>query len=663
MKRPVFTALLLLHTLLCMPREDLFSEQFIDAMESFQEEDGEQLDVENLYDILNELKVNKLDLNKATEEEFEQLPFLSPSDARNLVRHRELYGNYQTLYELKHIPDFTKEKIDQLLPFVVIRENEKRLTLQERLRKSQSQFYVAADRFLQQKKGYLPDSTGTSRYAGSPYHYYGKYLFNAERLKASLVGEKDAGEAEWSRNGHGFDFASASMEMEGTKWMKQLCLGDYKANFGQGLVVGTGSILGKNASITNAYKNTQGIKRYASTGESGFFRGAAATLGWGSLRGTLFGSYRQADATLKGEKITSFKTDGMHRTIQEIEKKKNHTEKLWGLNLSFKRKSLTLGATLLHYHYSRTLHPAEKAYTLFRLSETSTHWNVGLDYKARLRHITFYGESALDANGHFATLNGAAIYPLSRLEISLAQRYYQPAYQSNYGGGFAENSRVENEQGIYLSTRFTPFKRLILSAYADAYRFPWALYASPTPSSGQELCLQANMKMTKQTDLTLKYKYKEKSEEENHKRTLRSTLNTQIRRWRIQTILEGNRTDKGGQSPTYGWILSQTHTGNLPKLHLSFALRYAYFQAENYDNRIYIYEKDLPYTLSFPMHYGKGHRLALSLSWKKTERLQLIAKAGCFVYTDGRASIGTGQEMMEGNISTQVKFMAKAVIP
>jgi len=663
MKRPVFTALLLLHTLLCLSQDEFFSEQFIDVMESFQEEDGEQLDIENLYDILNELKTSKLDLNKATEEEFEQLPFLSPTDARNLVRHRELYGNYQTLYELKHIPDFTKEKIDQLLPFVAIRRDEKRLTLQERLRKSQSQFYVATDRFLQQKKGYLPDSTGTSRYAGSPYHYYGKCLFNAERLKASLVGEKDAGEAEWSHTGHGFDFASASLEVEGTKWMKQLCLGDYKANFGQGLVVGTGSILGKNASVTNAYKNTQGIKRYASTGESGFFRGAAASVGWGNLHGTLFGSWRQADATLKGEKITSLKTDGLHRTTQEIEKKKNYTEKLWGLNLSFKRRSLTLGATLLHYHYSRTLHPTEKAYTHFRLSETRSHWNAGLDYKARLQHITFYGESALDANGHFATLNGAAIHPLSRLEITLAQRYYQPAYQANYGGGFAENSRVENEQGIYLSTRFTPFKRLVLAAYADAYRFPWALYASPTPSSGQELCLQANVKMTKRTDLTLKYKYKEKSEEENLKRTLRGTLNTQVRKWRIQTIMEANRADKGGQSPTYGWILSQTHTGNLPKLHLSFALRYAYFQADNYDNRIYIYEKDLPYTLSFPMHYGKGHRLAISFSWKKTERLQLIAKAGCFIYTDGRTSIGTGQEMMEGNLSTQVKFMVKAVIP
>ena len=381
------------------------------------------------------------------------------------------------------------------------------------------------------------------------------------------------------------------------------------------------------------------------------------------LYSAVFGSWRQADATLKGEKITSFKTDGLHRTTQEIEKKKNYTEKLGGLNLSYKHKGLTLGATLLHYHYSRTLHPTEKAYTLFRLSETRSHWNAGLDYKARLRHITFYGESALDANGHFATLNGAAIYPLSRLEITLAQRYYQPAYQSNYGGGFAENSRVENEQGIYLSTRFTPFKRLILSAYADTYRFPWALYASPTPSSGQELCLQANVKMTKRTDLTLKYKYKEKSEEENHKRTLRSTLNTQIGKWRIQTIAEGNCADKGGQSPTYGWILSQTHTGNLSKLHLSTAFRYAYFQAENYDNRIYIYEKDLPYTLSFPMHYGKGHRLAVSLSWKKTERLQIIAKAGCFVYTDRRTSIGTGQEMMEGNVSTQVKLMVKAVIP
>ena len=97
MKRPVFTALLLLHTLLCLSQEEFFSEQFIDAMESFQEEDGEQLDVENLYDILNELKTSKLDLNKATEEEFEQLPFLSPTDARNLVRHRELYGNYRVI--------------------------------------------------------------------------------------------------------------------------------------------------------------------------------------------------------------------------------------------------------------------------------------------------------------------------------------------------------------------------------------------------------------------------------------------------------------------------------------------------------------------------------------------------------------------------------------
>ena len=663
MKRPVFTALLLLHTLLCLSQEELLSEQFIEAMESFQEEDGEQLDVENLFDIINELRFSKLDLNTSTEEEFEQLPFLSAMDARNLVRHREAYGAYQTLYELKHIPDFTQEKINQLLPFVIIREQERRLSFKERMEKSQSQIHLSTNRYLQTKKGYVPDSAGVKRYAGSPFQYYGKYLFTAERLKASFIGEKDAGEAEWSHTGHGFDFVSASLDVEGTKWMKQICLGDYKVNFGQGLVVGTGSILGKNASVTNAYKNTQGIKRYASTGESGFFRGAATTLGWGKVRLTLLGSCLKADATIKEENISSFKTDGMHRTALELEKKRNYTEKVCGTNLSFKHKSLSLGATLLHYHYSRMLQPATKAYMRFRPSETQSHWNTGLNYKARLRHITFYGESAIDAGGHFATLNGAAIYPLSRLEITLAQRYYQHAYQAYYGKGFAEGSRIENEQGIYLSTRFVPAKRLTLSAYVDSYQFPWALYASPTPSSGQEMCVQANVKMTRQSDLTLKYKYKEKSEEESRKRTLRGTLNTQIKRWRIQTIMEGNRSDKGGQSPTYGWIVSQTHTGEIRPLHLSTAFRYAYFQAENYDNRIYIYEKDLPYTLSFPMHYGKGHRLSVSLSWKKREQLQLIAKAGWFIYTDGRTSIGTGQEMMEGNISTQVKFMIKVVIP
>lgn len=661
-RKPVFTITLLLRTILLFSQEDIFSTQFIEEMESFQEEDGAQFDVENLYDILNELRASKLDLNTTTEEEFEQLPFLSADDAGNLVRHRTLYGDYQTLYELKHIPDFTQEKIEQLLPFVTIREQGRKITFGEMMRNSQSQLFMEADRYLQDKKGYQPDTTGTTKYAGSPLHYYTKYLFNAERLKASLVGEKDAGEAEWAAGNHGFDFASASFEWEGAKWLRRLCVGDYKANFGQGLVVGTGSILGKNASVTNAYKNTQGLKRYASTGESDFFRGAGATIGKGAVRGTLFASRKRSDATLNGEDIASFKTDGMHRTELERDKKRNHTETVWGTNLSFNRPRLSVGCTYLHYQYSRRLNPTPKSYTLYRLSDTRSHWNGGIDYKVRFRHISLYGESAIDANGHLATMNGATIIPLSRLEVTLAQRHYQPEYQSNYAKGFGENSRIENEEGIYLSVRFSPFKRITIAAYADSYHFPWTLYSTRTPSSGQELAAQANGRINKEVDLTLKYKYKEKPEETNTKRTLRGTLNTQVRRWRLQTIAEGNRSDQEGKTSTYGWIVSQSVSGPIRPPRLTTAFRYAYFQAEDYNNRIYIYEKDLPYTLSFPMHYGKGHRVAVSLMWSHKERIQVHAKIGWFIYTDGRETIGTGNEEMEGNVSTQAKLLLKITI-
>ncbi len=661
-KRPVPIIALMMTTINLFSQEESFPTQFIEEMESFQEEDGEQFDIENLYDIMNELKASKLDLNTATEDDFEQLPFLTTNDANNLVRHRTLYGKYQTLYELKHIPEFTQEKIEQLLPFVAIKERDKKVTFREMMRNNQSQIFIEADRYLQRKKGYEPDTSGTTAYAGSPLHYYAKYLFNTERLKASLVGEKDAGEAEWSEGNHCFDFVSASVEMDGTKWMKRLCIGDYKANFGQGLVVGTGSILGKNASVTNAYKNTQGLKRYASTGESDFFRGAGATLGWGAFQGTLFGSHKKGDATLKGEDIASFKTDGMHRTTLETGKKRNYTETIWGANLSFRHKKLTVGCSYLHYHYSRTLHPTGKTYTRFKLSDVASHWNGGVDYKIRFRHITLFGETAIDAKGHLATINGATILPLSRLEITLAQRHYQPEYQSNYAKGFGENSRIENEEGIYLSTRFSPFKRITIAAYADSYHFPWALYSTPTSSSGQELAVQANGKLNKRMDLTLKYKYKEKPEETNQKRTLRSTLNTQMRHWRFQTIAEGNRSDQTGEATTYGWIISQSISGSIRPLHLSTAFRYAYFHAEDYDNRIYIYEKDLPYTLSFPMHYGKGHRISVSIMWSHKEKLQIHAKVGWFIYTDGRENIGTGNEAMEGNISTQAKILMKITI-
>lgn len=634
----------------------------LEEMESFQEEDGEQLDIENLFDLLNELKEQKIDLNVADEEDWEQLPFINPSDAHNLVLHRKIYGDYQTLFELKNIPNFDEEKIRQILPFVTINPQKKKESLTEMIRRGESQLHIACDRFLQHKKGYESDSNGVSKYAGSPHHYYAKYLFTAEKFKGSLVGEKDAGEAEWSANGHGFDFVSFSAEANNFKWIKQLCLGDFKANFGQGLVVGTGSILGKNASVSTAYKSTQGLKRYASTGETDFFRGAGATLLLKKTNLTLFGSARKGDATLKGEEISSFKTDGLHRTTLELEKKGNHTQRALGANLRYQHKNFTIGQTILLYGYSRTLQPANKLYNHFKLSQTKRHWNTGTDYKFRLRHASFYGEFAFDANRHFATMNGVSLFPLSRLEITLAQRYYAYGYQSYYGKGFAENSKIENEQGLYLRTRFTPIKRFAVAFYADCFKFPWALYAIEAPSSGQELCAQAEYKAAKANTVTIKYKYKEKTEAHNAKQTLRATFNTQIGEWRVQTIAEGNRSDVAEDSPTYGWILSQAISGNIKPLHLATALRYAYFQAKDYDNRIYIYEKDLPYTLSFPMHYGEGHRIAFCLTWKHSDDVQINAKVGWFIYTDGRDHIGTGMETMEGNVSTQVKLMIKLKI-
>lgn len=643
-------------------QEDDFSSSFLEDIESFQEEDGEQFDVENLLDLLNELKEQKIDLNSADEEDWEQLPFLTPNDAHNLVLHRKLYGDYQTLYELKNIPDFGEDKIHQILPFVTINKKERKESMAEMIRRGESQIHIACDRYLQHKKGYEPDSNGVSKYAGSPHHYYAKHLFTSERFKAALVGEKDAGEAEWSENGHGFDFVSFSAEAINFKRMKQICLGDFKANFGQGLVIGTGSILGKNASVSTAYKSTQGLKRYASTGETDFFRGAGATLLLGKTSLSLFGSFKNGDATLKGEDISSFKTDGLHRTSSEIEKKGNHTQYALGANLRYQHKKFTIGQTFLLYGFSRVLQPAEKTYNHFKLSQTKRHWNTGTDYKFRLRHASFYGEFAFDANRHFATMNGISLFPLSRMEITIAQRYYAYGYQSYYGKGFAENSEIGNEQGIYLRTRFSPIKRLTFAFYADCFKFPWALYSVDVSSSGQEFCVQTECKATQASLFTIKYKYKEKTEAHNAKQNLRATINTRIGTLRIQTIAEGNRSDAAENAPTYGWILSQMISGNVKPLHLSTALRYAYFHAKDYNNRIYIYEKDLPYTLSFPMHYGEGHRIALCMTWKRSDMVQINAKAGWFIYTDGRDHIGTGTETMEGNVSTQVKIMIKLKI-
>ncbi len=81
---------------------------------------------------------------------------------------------------------------------------------------------------------------------------------------------------------------------------------------------------------------------------------------------------------------------------------------------------------------------------------------------------------------------------------------------------------------------------------------------------------------------------------------------------------------------------------------LDLCVRIAYFNADNWYTRQYIYEKDLLFTYSVPSFYGKGFRFFTYLNWQISRIVSWWIKPSYTLYTN-RSSVGSGLNETEGN--------------
>lgn len=95
-----------------------------------------------------------------------------------------------------------------------------------------------------------------------------------------------------------------------------------------------------------------------------------------------------------------------------------------------------------------------------------------------------------------------------------------------------------------------------------------------------------------------------------------------------------------------------------PNKNLTINARYALFDAEEYDTRIFAYEPDVLYSFSTPAYYGKGSRFILMAKWTPLPRLDLWVRYAAWKYSD-REEIGTGQNRISGDLSSELKFQIR----
>lgn len=657
-------------------------EEFYQRIESLLEEADEELDYAELFEELQFLAQSPINLNTARADDLRRLFFLNDIQINNLLAHISKFGNLISIYELQALDGFDLETIEAMLPFVFVSEDVRRrhFTFDDMIREGNSQYFLRYQRLFEEQRGFSPidpeelETNPNARYLGSPYRLYTRYRFTYyNNVSVGFTAEKDPGE-EFFRGTqpHGFDFYSAHLLLRDFGRIRAVAIGDFQVQFGQGLTLWSGLAFGKSSDAVNVKKNGLGLRQYTSVDENNFFRGAGATIGFGNIELTAFISSKSRDATVletdtlthETLAITSLQQTGLHRTPRELEGKNAVDETIFGGNLAYRKRNFSLGLSVYHMELGAEFRRKLSFYNQFDLS-SNTNSNIGLDYNYIFRNFNVFGEFALSENGGYAILNGLMMSLDPRLSMAIVHRKFTRNYQSLFSVAFSENTRVANEKGLYVGLNARLTSRISLSAYADHFTFPWMKFRTYMPSRGYDYLLQVNYRPSRRVEMYARYRVKNKplnTREDVIIRYLDDAIRQNFRfhfgydisqsfslRNRIEVVdfLFGTRQEKG-------YMVYQDIRYRSFGSPWALTFRYALFDTDGFDSRIYAYENDVLYAFSFPFYSDKGNRVYLLARYRMSRRIDLYARLAQTYYTN-RNQIGNGLDAIEGNTRTEIK--------
>lgn len=639
-----------------------------------------EMEDDSYWQQLEALRRHPLNLNTVTGAELETLPLLNPLQVASFLRYRNLMGKLLHLHELQAIPGWDVHTIRQVLPYVTLGTGTSPLVpIAQRLRSGQHSLLMRASRVLEKTKGFLPpDTPDKEHYLGSPWRVFTRYRYMAgDLLQYGITAEKDPGETFSHPQQKGFDFYSYHLFVRRWGKIKALALGDFTVNMGQGLVHWQSLAFKKSASTLQIKRQGPVLKPYSAAGEYYFHRGAGITLQQKNWETTLFASLRKLDANLSGDSVTSISTTGYHRTRGEWNERHNLDRFTAGGNVRYSRTGWHVGLNTAHDQFSHPFKRSDDPYDLYAI--TGKRWsNHSVDYALTCHNLHFYGEAALDHQGHKAILNGLLVSLDPKADLALVYRHIDKAYQTVQGNAFTENNLPGNEQGVYAGLTLRPTPLWQVDAYADCFRFPWLKYRVNAPGNGGDYLFQLTYKPHKTVELTSRYRHEHKpANRTGEEGALRPVERTVRRNWRTQVAFQAtpvftlkSRVELVWFQPGEGAAKEKgfsafTEACYSPKPSLAANVRFHLFETDSYNARIYAYEQDVRYSFSIPPFSGKGCRYYINVRQNLSSLLmpgragkincQLWLRWAQFLYP-GKTITGSGLNELNSQQKTEFRL-------
>ncbi|HCT31452.1 MAG TPA: hypothetical protein DIW31_12175 [Bacteroidales bacterium] len=651
--------------------------EIIEEMSAKSEND---IDFTPIIEDLTNLLENPININQCSLDDLSKLIFLSDFQIKGLWDYIQEKGPILSIYELQMVYGFEKGDIERLVPFVTLEKPVEINSFKSLIAFGHHEISTKIGSVLEHQDGYqTPDNPSASHYLGSKYSTYTRYSFQSkDKLEWGLIADKDAGEEFFKgSNSNGFDYLSGYVAVSNMRPIKKLVVGDFDAEFGQGLTFWSSVSAGKSSDPLGIRKRARGLRKHSSTNENNFLRGAGVTIPISKIDVTLFGSYKNIDASLGDSLIdgepfyTSMPISGFHRTPTEIANKDLISEMIAGGNIMFKGKKIKAGLTLSHIKIDGNFTVDSSLNKLYEPSMNG-RTNVGLNLDGFLRNHHLFGEAAIETSTKEHALIAGGLFKLSSLvDFSLLVRSYSRGYTNQYTSGFAEGSGTYNENGVMTGLSVLPAKGLKLSGYIDVFVFPWLKYRVDAPSTGYEYLLQADYRISSNLMSQIRYRYK--NSELNFVSSFSKVdfvIPQQSQAARIQFIYTPDKQVKlksrfdlssfrnDSTQREQGYAFSQDIEYDHPRLPFSVACRFAIFDTDSWNTRIYCYESDMPYSYSVPAYYSKGTRVYLMLKYSPSRSIDCWLRWSQTYYSDLK-EIGQGLDLIHGNKKSDIRIMVK----
>ena len=618
-------------------------------------EDFENTHWEDYEEDLEELAIHPLNLNTATREDMERLPFLTAQQAEDILAYIHRYQGMKSMGELAMIKSLNWYQ-RQLLGYFVYTGQEKEKgfpSLKNIMRHAKHEVMGMIKIPLYERQGDIDGYMGYKYKHGIRYQmHYGNYM------KWGFLGAQDAGEPFGTgKNKLGYDFYSFYLQIRKLGRWKNITLGRYRLHEGLGLILNNDFSFGKLSALSAFSRSTSGSIRVHSSRSSGnYLQGLATTYTLTKgLDLTAFFSYRKIDATLSDEGgIRTILTTGLHRTTKEIAKQNVASNTLIGGNINYRFQGWHIGATGFYTSFSRPLTPNKTQLYKRFAPQGDNFWNASINYGYLSHRWNIAGETATGDCGSWATINTLSCQISSTLSLLALQRFFSARYYSLFSNTFSEGSDAQDENGCYLGFTWTPAQRWSITAYSDFAYFAWPKYQTKESTQSWDNLVNILWRPAQSWTISTRLRLKNKAGTTTGRCRLYASIAKE--HWNARTSLDYVAIKNTSSTNNHGYMLNENIGYQLHRLRLSGS--FGYFHTSDYTSRIYAYEPGLLYQMCFGSYYGEGIRYTMVGRTEIGKHLLVIAKWGTTDFFD-RNHISSGLQTISRSSQSDVEVQIR----